>query len=210
MLLVARHCSLYDSTRSTIRYLRNLQREQSVQVRASDGRISTGAFEVKLVAPSLFTLNQSGSGPAAALDGITLAGAPFSATQMNGSPNIIAFYGTAWEPMLPIRRQRRLVGQRNNRRQRGHSVLRRASTGLHRTQSAKYRITSRYRTRKSSGRCLPSGSGEQHSNDRDQVSVALDRWSLTGRDALRSSAMEHWAFFSALPEEPNVYSHNRK
>ena len=66
----------------------------TVQVRASDGRISTGAFEVKLVAPALFTINLSGSGPAAALDGITLAGAPFSATQMNGNPNIIAFFGT--------------------------------------------------------------------------------------------------------------------
>lgn len=66
----------------------------TAQVRASDGRISTGAFEVKLVAPALFTLNSAGNGPAAALDGFTYAGAPFSATQMNGNPNILAFFGT--------------------------------------------------------------------------------------------------------------------
>jgi len=67
----------------------------TIQVRSTDGRITTGAFEVKLAAPALFTINRSGDGPAAALDGFKFTGPPFSATQMNGSPNIIAFFGTA-------------------------------------------------------------------------------------------------------------------
>ncbi len=66
----------------------------TVQAQASDGRVSTGAFEVKLTSPSVFTLNLSGSGAAAALDAFTFATAPFAATQMNGNPNIIAFFGT--------------------------------------------------------------------------------------------------------------------
>jgi uncharacterized protein (TIGR03437 family) len=66
----------------------------TVQLLTSDGRVSTGAIEVKLTAPSLFTLNLGGSGAAAALDGFTFAPAPFQATQMNGNPNIIAFFGT--------------------------------------------------------------------------------------------------------------------
>jgi hypothetical protein len=51
-------------------------------------------MQISATAPSLFTLDQSGSGPAAALDSFTFTGAPFAATRPNGEPNIIALYGT--------------------------------------------------------------------------------------------------------------------
>ena len=66
----------------------------AVLVTSSDGRISTGVMQVNTVATNVFTLNQSGTGPAAALDAITFTGAPFSATRANGQPNIIALYAT--------------------------------------------------------------------------------------------------------------------
>lgn len=66
----------------------------AVQVLSSDGRISTGAFEVKLVAPTLFTLNRSGSGPAAALDAFTFALGPILTNPDRRNPNILAFFGT--------------------------------------------------------------------------------------------------------------------
>jgi uncharacterized protein (TIGR03437 family) len=65
-----------------------------VTVTSGDGRTSTGVMQIMSAAPSLFTLNQQGSGPAAALDAFTFTGPPFVATQTNGEPNIIAFYGT--------------------------------------------------------------------------------------------------------------------
>ena len=43
---------------------------------------------------SLFTLDQSGTGPAAALDGFNFTGPPYAARRDNGDPNVIAFFGT--------------------------------------------------------------------------------------------------------------------
>ncbi|MBS1791717.1 MAG: hypothetical protein JST85_28675 [Acidobacteria bacterium] len=54
----------------------------------------TGTTIVSPSAISIFTANASGSGPAAALDAFTFAGAPFNATQSNGQPNIIAVFCT--------------------------------------------------------------------------------------------------------------------
>ncbi len=51
-------------------------------------------IQVISAAPALFTLDQSGSGAAAAIDAITGAAAPFSPTRANGEPNIIALFGT--------------------------------------------------------------------------------------------------------------------
>jgi len=45
-------------------------------------------------APTLFTVNQSGSGPAIALDAFTFTPAPFTTILPNGVPNQIALFGT--------------------------------------------------------------------------------------------------------------------
>ncbi len=66
----------------------------TVTVTSSDGQISVGVTVVATAAPSLFTVNQTGIGAAAALDAITLSGPPFAATRSGGEPNIIAFYAT--------------------------------------------------------------------------------------------------------------------
>jgi uncharacterized protein (TIGR03437 family) len=66
----------------------------TVIVTSSEERTSTGVAIIATAAPSIFTLNQSGAGAAAALDAITFTGAPFAATQASGEPNIIAIYGT--------------------------------------------------------------------------------------------------------------------
>jgi uncharacterized protein (TIGR03437 family) len=65
-----------------------------VTVTASDGRSHSGVIQVISAAPAFFTLNQSGSGAAAAVDAFTGAAAPFSPTRATGEPNIISFYGT--------------------------------------------------------------------------------------------------------------------
>ena len=65
-----------------------------VTVTSGDGQISTGLMTITSVAPALFTVNQSGSGAAAALDAFTFTGAPFAATRPDGQPNIIALFGT--------------------------------------------------------------------------------------------------------------------
>jgi uncharacterized protein (TIGR03437 family) len=44
--------------------------------------------------PAIFTLDQSGSGPGAAVDAFTGAFGPFNAKQSNGQPNIISVFGT--------------------------------------------------------------------------------------------------------------------
>jgi uncharacterized protein (TIGR03437 family) len=60
-----------------------------------DGQlIRAGAFQIAPVTPAIFTFNQSGTGPAAAVDGITGALPPFNARQSNGQPNIIAVFGS--------------------------------------------------------------------------------------------------------------------
>ena len=51
-------------------------------------------MQVVAVSPSIFTLNQTGTGAAAALDAITFSGAPFNAKRATGEPNIIALFGT--------------------------------------------------------------------------------------------------------------------
>ncbi|MFN0085712.1 MAG: hypothetical protein ACKVX9_10015 [Blastocatellia bacterium] len=58
------------------------------------GQNFQGATLVAMSAPSLFTLDLNGKGPAAALDASTFKPAPFSATQANGQPTVIAVYGT--------------------------------------------------------------------------------------------------------------------
>jgi uncharacterized protein (TIGR03437 family) len=66
----------------------------TVTITNSDGRNSVGVTIIATAAPSLFTLNQSGTGAAVALDAFTFTGPPFAATRANGEPNIIAIYGT--------------------------------------------------------------------------------------------------------------------
>jgi uncharacterized protein (TIGR03437 family) len=66
----------------------------TINITGSGNQISRGVFFVHPASPSIFTLNQDGTGDASALDAFTLKGEPFAATQMNGSPNIIAIYLT--------------------------------------------------------------------------------------------------------------------
>ncbi|MGE0128556.1 MAG: hypothetical protein AB7U82_10795 [Blastocatellales bacterium] len=56
--------------------------------------IRAGAFQIAPATPAIFTLNQSGTGAAAAVDAFTGASEPFNAKQSNGQPNIIAVFGT--------------------------------------------------------------------------------------------------------------------
>ncbi|HKQ80222.1 MAG TPA: hypothetical protein VJ810_41400 [Blastocatellia bacterium] len=61
----------------------------------SDGQlIRAGAFQIAPAVPAIFTLDQSGAGPAAAVDAFTGAFGPFNAKQSNGQPNIISVFGT--------------------------------------------------------------------------------------------------------------------
>ncbi|MGE0101091.1 MAG: hypothetical protein AB7H86_00575 [Blastocatellales bacterium] len=66
----------------------------TVMILNGDGFAAIGSMHVKLSAPTIFTNNYSGSGPAAALDAFTYAPGPFNATQSNGQPNILAVFGT--------------------------------------------------------------------------------------------------------------------
>ena len=54
----------------------------------------TGPIQIAFATPALFTLNATGSGAAAALDAIRYTHAPFDARQADGSPNILAVYGS--------------------------------------------------------------------------------------------------------------------
>lgn len=65
-----------------------------VTVTASDGRTHNGLIQVDSAALAIFTINQQGTGAAAALDALTFTGGPFNATQINGQPNIIALFAT--------------------------------------------------------------------------------------------------------------------
>jgi uncharacterized protein (TIGR03437 family) len=65
-----------------------------VTVTKSDGTTINGALQILAAAPAIFTLNQSGSGPAAAADAFSGAPAPFNATRANGEPNVISVFGT--------------------------------------------------------------------------------------------------------------------
>ncbi len=60
------------------------------------GQTTIGAVIIQVAAPTIFTVDASGSGPAAALDALTFAGAPFNATRAGGQPNVIAVFGTGF------------------------------------------------------------------------------------------------------------------
>lgn len=66
-----------------------------VKFTASDGTTHQGATTIQASAPALFTVNQTGAGPAVALDAFTFRPAPFSATRANGEPNVITLFGTS-------------------------------------------------------------------------------------------------------------------
>jgi uncharacterized protein (TIGR03437 family) len=65
-----------------------------VEVISNGQLIRAGVFQIAPAVPAFFTLNQSGSGPAAAVDAFTGAPGPFNATRAGGEPNIISFFGT--------------------------------------------------------------------------------------------------------------------
>lgn len=67
-----------------------------ITITTGSGFVSTGVMTVLDASPAVFTLNQSGSGAAAALDAITFAGSPFNAKRSTGEANILAFYGTGF------------------------------------------------------------------------------------------------------------------
>ncbi len=69
-----------------------------VAITSIDGRTSTGSIQINPAAPSLFTISQTGSGAAAAVDALTSTGPPFNAIRSNGQPNILAFFGTGLGP----------------------------------------------------------------------------------------------------------------
>ncbi len=58
------------------------------------GQIISSTSIIAERAPSIFTTDASGNGPAAAIDAATFTRAPFNARGANGEPNIIAVYGT--------------------------------------------------------------------------------------------------------------------
>ncbi|MBK6797464.1 MAG: hypothetical protein IPG76_11965 [Acidobacteria bacterium] len=66
----------------------------TVMITNGSGFAAIGSMDVKASAPTIFTANYSGSGPAAALDALTYATGPFNARQSNGQPNILAVFGT--------------------------------------------------------------------------------------------------------------------
>jgi uncharacterized protein (TIGR03437 family) len=65
-----------------------------IEVFSNGQLIRAGAFQIAPVVPAVFTQTSNGNGPAAAVDAITGAAAPFNAKQGNGQPNIIAVFGT--------------------------------------------------------------------------------------------------------------------
>ncbi|HZN11588.1 MAG TPA: kelch repeat-containing protein [Blastocatellia bacterium] len=65
-----------------------------VTITSGDGRVTIETFPVVEVAPAVFTLDQSGTGAAAALDAFTFAAGPFASRRPDGTPNAIAVFGT--------------------------------------------------------------------------------------------------------------------
>ncbi len=59
-----------------------------------NGQMVTGSTIIGSSAISIFTLDATGRGAAAALDAFTFTGAPFNATRNDGQPNIIAVFCT--------------------------------------------------------------------------------------------------------------------
>ncbi|HEX9003696.1 MAG TPA: hypothetical protein VGB07_27550 [Blastocatellia bacterium] len=66
----------------------------TVTITNGNGVGAINTMEIRASAPSIFTANASGSGPAAAVDALTGAAAPFNAKREGGEPNIISVYGT--------------------------------------------------------------------------------------------------------------------
>jgi len=60
------------------------------------GQTTLGSAIIAASAPSIFTMDASGNGAAAALDAFTFAIAPFNATRSGGEPNVIAVFGTGF------------------------------------------------------------------------------------------------------------------
>jgi uncharacterized protein (TIGR03437 family) len=65
-----------------------------IEVISNGQLIRAGAFQIAPAVPGIFTLNQSGTGAAAAIDAFTNTFEPFNARQANGQPNIIAVFGS--------------------------------------------------------------------------------------------------------------------
>ncbi len=66
----------------------------TIQVVRDGQLIRAGVFQIAPSVPAVFTLDQSGTGSATALDAFTFAGPPFDATRAGGQPNVIAVFGT--------------------------------------------------------------------------------------------------------------------
>ena len=66
----------------------------TVTLTTSSGTTQLATLVVRATAPSLFSLNATGSGAAAALDAFKYTLGPFDAKQANGEPNILAVFGT--------------------------------------------------------------------------------------------------------------------
>jgi uncharacterized protein (TIGR03437 family) len=60
-----------------------------------DGQLTrAGIFQIAPAVPALFTFNQSGTGPAVAIDAFNFTGPPYAATRASGEPNILAFFAS--------------------------------------------------------------------------------------------------------------------
>jgi uncharacterized protein (TIGR03437 family) len=68
--------------------------EATVSVFIGPHLVAVGPVQIVMTAPSIFALNASGNGPAAALDALTFAPAPFNPELAEGMPNFIAVWGT--------------------------------------------------------------------------------------------------------------------
>ncbi|GEM_PF-2236820 len=65
-----------------------------VTVTCGDNTSAPAPIFLIATAPTIFTMNSTGAGAAAAVDALTGAPPPFNATRAGGGPNIIAVYGT--------------------------------------------------------------------------------------------------------------------
>jgi len=65
-----------------------------IAISSGSGKVSTGTTQILSAAPALFTLAQTGTGEAAALDAFTFTGPPFNAKRAGGEPNILAFFAS--------------------------------------------------------------------------------------------------------------------
>jgi len=65
-----------------------------IEVTSNGQLIRAGAPQVAPAVPAVFTFNQSGTGPAVAIDALTFTLPPFDAKRATGEPNIITLFGT--------------------------------------------------------------------------------------------------------------------